>query len=101
VLNYIWLALVLLASQLAAWNDRLKDVTGGALDGAKTAVTIRVGMIGDHGIGGMMRLAERAGCATDRVRMRPFDAAIVPEFRLIIRDGSMLMEHGVRTCSGR
>jgi spore maturation protein SpmA len=44
VLNYIWLALVLLAVAIGGWNDRLKDVTGGALDGAKTAVTIALGL---------------------------------------------------------
>jgi len=42
VLNYIWLAMVLLAVAIGGWNDRLKDVTGGALDGAKTAVTIAI-----------------------------------------------------------
>jgi spore maturation protein A len=46
VLNYIWLALVLLAVAIGGWNDRLKDVTGGALDGEKTAVTIALGLIG-------------------------------------------------------
>jgi len=51
VLNYIWLALVLLAVAIGGWNDRLKDVTGGALDGAKTAVTIALGLFDadEHG----------------------------------------------------
>jgi spore maturation protein SpmA len=62
VLNYIWLALVLLAVAIGGWNDRLKDVTGGALDGAKTAVTIALGLIGIMALWlGLMRLAERAG----------------------------------------
>jgi len=62
VLNYIWLALVLLAVAIGGWNDRLKDVTGGALDGAKTAVTIALGLWGIMALWlGVMRLAERAG----------------------------------------
>jgi spore maturation protein SpmA len=34
VLNYIWLALVVLAVTIGGWNDKLKDVTDGAFDGA-------------------------------------------------------------------
>jgi len=62
VLNYIWLALVLLAVAIGGWNDRFKDVTEGAFDGAKTAVTIALGLIGIMTLWlGVMRLAERAG----------------------------------------
>ena len=46
MLNYIWLALVLLAVAIVGWNDRLQDVSEGALDGAKTAVTIALALIG-------------------------------------------------------
>jgi spore maturation protein A len=46
VLNYIWLALVVLAVAIGGWNNRLGDVTAGALDGAKTAGTIALGLIG-------------------------------------------------------
>src|SRR5436309_13191066 len=62
VLNYIWLALVLLAVAIGGWNDRLQEVTAGAFDGAKTAVTIALGLIGVMALWlGVMRLAERAG----------------------------------------
>ena len=62
VLNYIWLALVLLAVAIGGWNDRWKEVTDGAFDGAKTAVTIAFGLIGVMALWlGVMRLAERAG----------------------------------------
>ena len=62
MLNYIWLALVLLAVAIGGWNDRFKDVTGGALDGAKTAITIAIGLWGVMALWlGVMRLAERAG----------------------------------------
>ena len=62
MLNYIWLALVMLAVTIGGWNNRLKEVTDGAFDGAKTAVTIALGLIGIMAMWlGVMRLAERAG----------------------------------------
>jgi spore maturation protein SpmA len=81
VLNYIWLALVLLAVAIGGWNDRLKDVTGGALDGAKTAVTIALGLIGIMALWlGLMRLAERAGLV-QRIAygLRPLLQRLFPE----------------------
>ena len=81
VLNYIWLALVLLAVAIGGWNDRFKDVTGGALDGAKTAVTIALGLIGIMALWlGLMRLAERAGLV-QRIayRLRPLMQRLFPE----------------------
>jgi spore maturation protein SpmA len=81
VLNYIWLALVLLAVAIGGWNDRLKDVTGGALDGAKTAVTIALGLIGIMALWlGLMRLAERAGLV-QRIAygLRPLLLRLFPE----------------------
>jgi spore maturation protein SpmA len=81
VLNYIWLALVLLAVAIGGWNDRFKDVTGGALDGAKTAVTIALGLWGVMALWlGVMRLAERAGLV-QRIAygLRPFMRRLFPE----------------------
>ena len=81
VLNYIWLALVLLAVAIGGWNDRLKDVTGGALDGAKTAVTIALGLWGIMALWlGLMRLAERAGLV-QRIAygLRPLMQRLFPE----------------------
>ena len=81
MLNYIWLALVLLAVAIGGWNDRLKDVTGGALDGAKTAVTIAIGLWGVMALWlGVMRLAERAGLV-QRIAygLRPLMKRLFPE----------------------
>ena len=81
MLNYIWLALVLLAVAIGGWNDRLKDVTGGALDGAKTAVTIALGLWGVMALWlGVMRLAERAGLV-QRIAygLRPLMKRLFPE----------------------
>jgi spore maturation protein SpmA len=81
VLNYIWLALVLLAVAIGGWNDRFKDVTGGALDGAKTAVTIALGLIGIMALWlGLMRLAERAGLVQRMAHgLRPLMRRLFPE----------------------
>ena len=80
VLNYIWLALVLLAVAIGGWNDRLKDVTAGALDGAKTAVTIALALIGIMALWlGVMRLAERAGLVQRIARgLRPIMRRLFP-----------------------
>jgi len=81
VLNYIWLALVLLAVAIGGWNDRFNDVTQGALDGAKTAVTIALGLIGIMALWlGVMRLAERAGLVQRIARvLRPIMRRLFPD----------------------
>jgi len=81
VLNYIWLALVLLAVAIGGWNDRFKDVTSGAIDGAKTAVTIALGLIGIMALWlGLMRLAERAGIVQRMAHgLRPLMRRLFPE----------------------
>src|SRR5712672_4637976 len=81
VLNYIWLALVLLAVAIGGWNDRLKDVTAGAFEGARTAVTIALGLIGIMALWlGVMRLAERAGLVQRIARtLRPVMRRLFPD----------------------
>jgi spore maturation protein SpmA len=81
VLNYIWLALILLSVAIGGWNDRLKDVTDGAFDGAKTAVTIALGLIGIRALWlGVMRLAERAGLVQKIARaLRPIMKRLFPD----------------------
>ena len=81
MLNYIWLALVLLAVAIGGWNGQLKDVTNGALDGAKTAITIALGLWGIMALWlGVMRLAERAGLV-QRIAygLRPLMQRLFPE----------------------
>jgi spore maturation protein SpmA len=81
VLNYIWLALVLLAVALSAWTDRWKELTDGAFDGARTAVTIALGLIGIMALWlGVMRLAEKAGLVQKIARaLRPVMRRLFPE----------------------
>jgi spore maturation protein SpmA len=81
VLNYIWLALVLLAVAIGGWNNRWKEVTDGAFDGAKTAVTIALGLIGVMALWlGVMRLAERAGLVQKIARaLQPIMRRLFPD----------------------
>jgi spore maturation protein SpmA len=81
VLNYIWLALVVLAVAIGGWNNRLGEVTAGAFDGAKTAVTIALGLIGIMALWlGVMRLAERAGLVQRIARgLRPIMRRLFPD----------------------
>ncbi|MEO7168251.1 MAG: nucleoside recognition domain-containing protein [Spartobacteria bacterium] len=80
MLNYIWLALVLFAVVIGGWNGHLKEVTDGAFDGAKTAVTIALGLIGIMALWlGVMRLAERAGLIQKLARgLRPVMKRLFP-----------------------
>jgi spore maturation protein SpmA len=63
MLNYIWLALILLSVFFGGFNGHLKGVTDGAFDGAKNAVMgIALPLVGAMGLWmGVMRLAERSG----------------------------------------
>jgi len=81
MLNYIWLALVVLAVAIGGWSDRLNEVTTGAFDGAKTAVTIALGLIGVMALWlGVMRLAERAGLVQRIARgLRPVMRRLFPD----------------------
>ncbi|CAN5394349.1 hypothetical protein BH20VER3_BH20VER3_16360 [soil metagenome] len=80
MLNYIWLALVLLAVTIGGWTGHLKEVTDGAFEGAKTAVTIALGLIGIMALWlGVMRLAERAGLVQKLARLlRPVMSRLFP-----------------------
>ena len=81
MLNYVWLALVMLAVAIGGWNNRLKEVTDGAFDGARTAVTIALGLIGIMAMWlGLMRLAERAGLIQRIARLlRPVMRRLFPD----------------------
>ena len=81
MLNYIWLALVLLAVTIGGWTGHLKEVTDGAFEGAKTAVTIALGLIGIMALWlGVMRLAERAGLIQKLARgLRPVMSRLFPD----------------------
>ncbi|MEY4387757.1 MAG: hypothetical protein RLY20_3040 [Verrucomicrobiota bacterium] len=82
MLNYIWLALMLLAVLIGGWNGQLKDVADKALEMADTAVVkISFSLIGVMALWlGIMRLAERAGLVALLARaLRPLMKRIFPD----------------------
>jgi len=81
MLNYIWFALMAIALLVAAFNGTADAVTKGAVDSAKTAVEISIGLIGVMTLWlGIMRIAEKAGLisALGRV-LRPFSRILFPD----------------------
>jgi len=82
MLNYIWLGLVLLAVVIGGANDRLKEVSDGAFDAAKTAVmAIALPLIGITALWlGVMRLAEKSGMIQSLARwLRPALRRLFPD----------------------
>jgi spore maturation protein A len=62
MLNYIWLALVILAVLLGGINGKIEEVTKAAIDSAGNAVTISIGLIGVMALWlGIMKIAEDSG----------------------------------------
>jgi spore maturation protein A len=94
MLNYIWLALVILAVVLGGINGKIEDVTKAAIDSAGSAVTIAIGLIGVMALWlGIMKIAEDSGLMALLAR------AIAPLMKRLFPDvpeghpamGSMLM----------
>jgi spore maturation protein A len=81
MLNYIWFGLMAIALIVAAFNGTADAVTKGALDSAKTAVEIALGLIGILTLWlGIMRVAEAAGLVAMLGRLlRPVLRWIFPE----------------------
>lgn len=81
MLNYIWFGLMAVALVVAAFNGTADAVTKGAIDSAKTAVEIAIGLIGIMTLWlGMMRIAEASGLVTLLGRaLRPVLRWLFPE----------------------
>lgn len=81
MLNYIWFALMAIALIVAAFNGTAADVTKGAVDSAKTAVEISLGLVGVMTLWlGIMRVAEQAGLIALLSRaLRPISRLLFPE----------------------
>lgn len=81
MLNYIWFGLMAIALVVAAFNGTADAVTKGAVDSAKTAVEIAIGLIGIMTLWlGIMRIAEAAGLVTLLGRLlRPVMRWLFPE----------------------
>jgi len=62
MLNYIWLAMVILAIVLGGINGKIDAVTKAAIDAASGAVTIAIGLIGVMALWlGLVKIAEDSG----------------------------------------
>ncbi len=62
MLNYIWLAMIILAVILGGINGKIEDVTKSAVDSAGSSVTIAIGLIGVMALWlGIMKIAEDSG----------------------------------------
>ena len=78
MLNYIWFGLMAVALIVAIATGRPDELTKGALDSAKTAVEISIGLVGVMTLWlGIMKIAERAGLISLLAR------AIAPLTRLL------------------
>jgi spore maturation protein A len=81
MLNYIWFALMAIALVVAVINGTADAVTKGAIDSAKTAVEISLGLIGIMTLWlGIMRVAEASGLITLLGRaLRPISRLLFPD----------------------
>lgn len=81
MLNYIWFALMAIAFVVAIFNGTADAVTKGAIDSAKTAVEISIGLVGVMTLWlGIMRVAEASGLVTVLGRLlRPVMRLVFPE----------------------
>lgn len=62
MLNYIWLGMILLSVIVGSVTGRIDAVTEGAIDAAKSAVTLAIGLIGIMALWlGLMKIAQEAG----------------------------------------
>jgi spore maturation protein A len=81
MLNYIWFALMAIALVVAIFTGSAPAVTKGAIDSARTAVEISLGLVGIMTLWlGIMRVAEAAGLISLLGRiLRPFSRVLFPE----------------------
>jgi spore maturation protein A len=81
MLNYIWFGLMAIALVVAAFNGTADAVSKGAIDSAKTAVEIAIGLVGIMTLWlGIMRVAEASGLVSLLGRaLRPVLRWLFPE----------------------
>ncbi len=62
MVNIIWVFMILIGIMVAFWNGKLELVTQAALDSAKSAVELSIGLIGVYALWlGIMKIAEESG----------------------------------------
>jgi spore maturation protein A len=81
MMNWIWLALVIIGVIAGAVNGKMEAVTKAAFDGAKSAVELCIGLIGIMALWlGLMKVAEQAGLVQALARLvRPIMKRLFPD----------------------
>jgi len=81
VLNYIWLALIVISIVVGALNGRIEAVNQAAFEGAKTGVTVCFGLLSVLAFWmGMMRIAEKTGLLEGLARLlSPIISRLFPD----------------------
>ena len=81
MLNYIWLALIIVAVVLGGINGKIASVTNAAIDSAGSSVTIAIGLIGVMALWlGIMKIAEESGLMTHIAKLiAPLMKRLFPE----------------------
>ncbi|MCB2200500.1 nucleoside recognition protein [bacterium] len=80
-MNIIWYLLVAIAVLVAAFSGTMQTTTDAALDSAKVAVELSIGLIGIMAFWlGLMKIAEKAGLIQSLARLlRPIMTRLFPE----------------------
>ena len=81
MLNYIWFGMMAIAVVVGAVTGRIEAVTDAAIDMAKTAVTISIGLIGIMALWlGIMKIAEESGLIRIIARaLKPITVRLFPD----------------------
>jgi spore maturation protein A len=81
MLNYIWFGMMAIAVVVGAFTGRIDAVTEAAIDMAKTAVEISIGLIGIMALWlGVMKIAEESGLIRIIARgLRPIMVRLFPD----------------------
>jgi spore maturation protein A len=81
MLNYIWFGMMLISVIAGIFTGRIDAVTGAAIDMAKTAVEISIGLIGIMALWlGIMKIAEESGLIRIIARaLKPITIRLFPD----------------------
>lgn len=81
MINYIWLALIVIGSLTAILQGNVQAVTDAAIESANTAVELSLGLVGVMSLWlGLMKLAEKAGIVNAVGRLlKPVMKRLFPE----------------------
>ena len=80
-INAIWFFLITFSVVAASWTGKMAEVTKAGFDGAKSAVTLAIGLIGAMALWlGIMKVAEKAGLLNVVAKLiRPIMVRLFPE----------------------